>query len=405
MSELHTWLLSEAPDLGIPDFVTGLVERLKRSGVPVDRFWLSVLQKHPIFASEAMIWTAADGVTHAALPFEERGRVNSGVGNEHLLPDFRRWEYVNTAEDPPGTLDLPRALWEAGYVEVAAARRQLHLQGPSVEHHFVQFQGFFLTLSTRHPDGFGPKAVAVLEAMDLPLQACIRMRAAMAFAQTLAHTYLGKDPGNQVLAGRVHLGESTEVHAAVAFTDLRGFTRMTERERPAVVFDLLNDYYRALVEPIASSGGDVLQFMGDGLLAIWTAPNHDPTEVCNRALNAARDMMARVDEINVQRVAEGKLPIRWGLSLDHGPVTYGNMGAPLRLAFSVLGPTVNRAARLESIGAKLGRMPVLSAPFAKHAAAASESLGFHPAKGVGDIEVFAPLFHAAAAGLEGKGHG
>jgi len=155
---------------------------------------------------------------------------------------------------------------------------------------------------------------------------------------------------------------------------------------------MLNDYFEAVVTAVVGEGGEALKFMGDGLLAIFElGENEAPSARCAAALRAARVATEKIAARNVERRAAGEPEIRFGLALHLGEVNYGNIGAPNRLDFTVIGPAVNHAARLEKIASDLGRHVVTSASFAAAAPSSLESLGKHHLRGVAEPqEVFAP---------------
>jgi len=148
-------------------------------------------------------------------------------------------------------------------------------------------------------------------------------------------------------------------------SDMRGFTSLADRLPSQVLVDLLNRYFDCQVPAIQACGGEVLKFMGDGLLAIFplTEGVAGAREVCYRALRAAREAQVNVDAIDTARNAGG---LRFGLAFHLGEVLYGNIGSGNRLDFTCIGPAVNLAARLEKVAAKLGRTLVASAEFTSH---------------------------------------
>lgn len=149
------------------------------------------------------------------------------------------------------------------------------------------------------------------------------------------------------------------------------------------VLQLLDDAFEVQVACVEAHGGEVLKFMGDGLLAVFR--HEDESAACGAALAAATALREQVDARNARR----DVPIRYGLSLHFGGVLYGNIGAPARLDFTVVGPAVKLAARLESLAARLERHLVVSEAFAVRCAGTFEPLGRFPLKGVGEVAAFA----------------
>ncbi len=177
----------------------------------------------------------------------------------------------------------------------------------------------------------------------------------------------GTNAGERILAGRIRRGDTEAIHAAIWLSDMRGFTTLADRLPPQTLVDLLNRYFDCQVPPIVEQGGEVLKFMGDGLLAIFPiGAGSDPARVCATALKAAHAARANVEAL---RAAPGEdFDVRFGLALHVGDVLYGNIGSGNRLDFTCIGPAVNLAARLESLAGKLGRSIVASQAFTQYCA-------------------------------------
>jgi len=148
------------------------------------------------------------------------------------------------------------------------------------------------------------------------------------------------------------------------FSDLRGFTRMSDRLPRAVLIALLNDYFGALANAVCDEAGEILKFMGDGMLAIFPAAGAGRHDAAARAARAARAAVAAIAALNQERAAKAEPPIRFGIALHVGEVMFGNIGASHRLDFTVIGPAVNHAARLEKLSAAIEQPIVLSAELA-----------------------------------------
>jgi adenylate cyclase len=204
-------------------------------------------------------------------------------------------------------------------------------------------------------------------------------------AGTLVETYLGRDAGRRVLAGRIARGVADKIAAVLWFSDLRGFTRITDTARPREIIPLLNDYAECTISAIHDAGGDVLKLIGDGTLAIFKAD--DAGQACRCALEAAEFAGQRVAALNERRAAS-ELPVTQAyLGLHVGEMFYGNVGSQDRLDFTVVGPAVNEVARIAAMCRSAERDVLLSAAFV---AAAREgdrarlvSVGRYALRGVG----------------------
>jgi adenylate cyclase len=223
------------------------------------------------------------------------------------------------------------------------------------------------TWLTRQPGGFTPQQYADLTAVIPPLTRVAEIRALRRTAANLLNTYVGRQAGEQILAGRIRRGHVEAVQAVLWLSDMRGFTARSERLPQDQLIDLLNRYFDCQVPAILAYGGEVLKFIGDGLLAIFplSANESDAAEVCRRALICARTAQAQIAELDALPGEHDA--VRFGLALHIGEVMYGNIGGGNRLDFTCIGPAVNLAARLEKRAASLGRTVVASAAFAAHA--------------------------------------
>ena len=243
--------------------------------------------------------------------------------------------------------------------------------------------GIVASWSTDAPDGFTDAQIELLAGILPALTVVFMLRITHRNARTLISTYLGADAASRVLAGNIVRGRAEPIRAVVWFSDLVGFTRIFDTTRADAVLALLNDYAEAQVEAIEAHGGHVLKFIGDGILAIF--PHDDTTEACKRALAAAGSQRHRIAELNVRRAASGLAITDTHVALHVGELLYGNLGSPRRLDFTVLGPAVNEAARIEALCGSLEQNIIVSSAFAEAAGEARGllvSLGRYAMKGV-----------------------
>lgn len=208
-------------------------------------------------------------------------------------------------------------------------------------------------------------------------------------ARTLLETYVGPHASEQILAGATTRGSGVTVGAAIMICDLRDFTKLSDIWPRDDVIGLLNGYFDAMSEPIEKFGGEILKFMGDGLLAIFPLSN---PEACLNLMRAIAEAQTAMVELNVKNVASGHDALGYGIGVHVGDVMYGNIGSKRRLDFTVIGPAVNVASRLESLTKEIKRPVLLSRAFVEMAgcSGALENLGSYPLRGLGEpIDVFA----------------
>src|SRR5205085_96432 len=212
------------------------------------------------------------------------------------------------------------------------------------------------TWATRSSEGFSDEEIAGIESIVAPLARVAEIRALRRTAGNLLETYVGNQAGERILAGQIRRGHTESIHAAIWLSDMRGFTRFADLAPPDALISLLNRYFDCQVPAILDHGGEVLKFMGDGLLAIFPVDDRSATSaVCESALIAADEARERIAALRGSIGVDGIDELRFGLALHVGDVLYGNIGGGARLDFTCIGPAVNLAARLEKLAGRLGR--------------------------------------------------
>jgi adenylate cyclase len=245
---------------------------------------------------------------------------------------------------------------------------------------FSHGHSYACSWATREPGGFSDTAIARIVQIMPVFSLVLEILATRRIARNLMDTYIGHSAGERVLSGEIYRGVNEPIEAVVWISDLRGFTRLSDEFAPPVVLGILNDHFERVVGAIADQGGEVLKFIGDGMLAIFEIGDiADARAQCLAALDAAAAARDAIAALNRER---GEAPeIRWGLALDLGEVYYGNVGTPDRLDFTVIGKAVNLASRLEAIAADIGEPVVASQAFADASGVPMRDLGYHKVKG------------------------
>jgi adenylate cyclase len=378
---LH-WLMNDTRDERFIDNIFAeLCMRLQRSGIPVKRASLHLLIQHPQWLGARIFWV--DGMREATITrvdYDVRQRseyIGSPVDEiQRGATEIRE----NLERDPAlgrkhGVYDELRSKGLTDYV----AWPLHHTLG---KRHAVAF-------STDRPGGFDQTHIAGLSGL-LPILALVsEIRMKNRLARTLLETYVGAHAGELILAGATRRGSGTTVRAAIMICDLRDFTRISDNWPRDDVIDLLNGYFDAMSEPIARHGGEILKFMGDGLLAIF--PLSQPT-ACADLLNAVTEARQAMAALNEKHREAGAEPLNFGIGVHVGDVMYGNIGSRARLDFTVIGPAVNMASRLEALTKQLGRTVLLSRAFADFVESDFdlERVGEYPVRGFNNpIELFA----------------
>ena len=244
--------------------------------------------------------------------------------------------------------------------------------------------GVAYSFTTDRREGFSEDDLTLLRAVLPALSLAMMTHAGHTIASGLLEAYLGGDAGRRVHAGAVERGSVESIRAALWFADIRSFTKLADRTPGLEVIELLDDVFEALTASLRSRGGQVLKFMGDGMLAIFPLLAGTQAATCRNAIDAAREAMHALERINRARAEACKPVAEVDLALHIGEVFYGNVGAADRLDFTVIGPAVNEAARIETLCEPLGRKVLVSAEFAAAAGGCDglQPLGHHRLRGV-----------------------
>ncbi len=378
---LH-WLTNETRDERFLDNIfTELCLRVQRSGIPVKRASLHMLIHHPQWLGARIMW--AEGMREAELAridydVRERSEYIGSPANE--MQDGATEVRENLEHDP--SLGRKHAIYDDMRVKGLTDYVAWPLYHTLGKRHMVTF-------ATDRPGGFDAAHIAGLQRL-LPVLALVsEIRMKNRLARTLLETYVGAHAGELILAGATRRGSGTTVRAAIMICDLREFTKISDNWPRDDVIDLLNGYFDALSEPIARHGGEILKFIGDGLLAIF--PLIQPS-ACADLLHAVAEGRKAMAVLNEKNAEIGRAPLNYGVGVHVGDVMYGNIGSQSRLDFTVIGPAVNMASRLETLTKQLGKPVLLSRAFAESLEGefALERVGEHFVRGFSDpIELFA----------------
>ena len=247
-----------------------------------------------------------------------------------------------------------------------------------------------LSFATAQPDGFTADDLENLaEVADL-ITPAIEVMAVRRSMSSLLDTYLGRGASREVQAGTIRRGDVRTLDAVIVFTDFREFTNFSANHSTAEVIDTLDEYFEVVVDGVNAEGGEVLKFLGDGILAMFQIRDGDRMTAARSALKAVVGAYDRLAEANDTRLAAGRAPILFSAGLDLGEVAYGNIGGLDRLDFTVVGAAVNQAARIQGLCRVTKRRVLMSRAVADAAGIELDAMGAMPLKGVADpVELFA----------------
>jgi adenylate cyclase len=373
LPSLVAWI-TEAGLAGRPelDLVSGFCERMVAAGLPLARAHVFIDTLDPVHEGRLFRWGHDTGQP----PEQDYARTSlsiaSGTSVPALTPHADAWRgspffrMLQTGEallrrrlptsDETEFNVLPE-LNAAGFTDYVAIINRFAAEGSIGDMDCV-----YSSWTTKHPTGFDEDHIAALLRLAPFLALAVKSVSLTRMAGTLMRTYLGRDAGRRVLSGRIVRGVADRIDTVLWFSDLRGFTRITDTA-PEHVIPLLNDYADVIVSAIHEQGGDVLKLMGDGTLAIFTADNRE--RACNAALAAAVSARRGVATLNERRSAS-RLPVtEMYLGLHVGEVFYGNIGSTERLDFTVVGPAVNEVSRIAAMCRSVEQPMLVSRVFAE----------------------------------------
>lgn len=374
VAHFHDWIVTAglAGEGGGP-LIEGYCRRLREAGVPLDRCAVGVDTLHPVLIGSNFIWSAEAGIAQRDYESSEAEAADELWLQSpfHYLAERKE---TRLRLKPGGALPagLPRFPILEELEAAGATDYLVRLTPLSGEKAIGDFDTVYSSWTTQDPAGFSDAQLALVEG-SLP-SLCLALKSALtrAITDTLMRTYLGDDAGHRVLSGKIERGTAESIAAVLWYSDLRGFTRVADTAPSETLLGLLNDYAACVVETLHAHEGQVLKFVGDGILAIFKL--EDSRTAGEGALDAAEALLARIDALNGQRKAAGLPTSDIYLALHLGEVLYGNIGSLERLDFTVVGPAVNEVSRIEGLCRNLDQRVLVSSDFAAGAPAARSRL-------------------------------
>ncbi|MFN4015070.1 MAG: adenylate/guanylate cyclase domain-containing protein [Reyranella sp.] len=391
--DLAGWLAQAGlRNMPLEELVDGFGRRLNEAGLRVERMFVGMNTLHPMVRARSLIWNSGEGVArhfefaHADIDSAQIQQSPFAAMLRDGIAELR--QPLDRADLLPGVpvFDELRGVGMTEWMGWVQPFGELMPQvGSPTEADHAERLWLVFSTATDRPGGFSDQGVALLREVLPVFALAVKATSLRGVGHGLLAAYLGNDPASRVLAGTVLRGEVQSVEAVVFFTDLRGFTALADAMPGRELIVLLDDYFNCMVQPVMARGGEVLKFMGDGMLAAFAVVLDDRAEVCASALSAAEEVLARVEALNIERRSAGQRATSLDVSLHIGRVLYGNVGSDTRLDFTVIGPAVNEASRIEALCEPLGQALLMSQAFAAAATASRDrlvSLGRHRLRGV-----------------------
>ncbi len=362
--------------------VEGFCERALAAGIPLLRGQVSIPTLHPTFDAITYVWWRDKGIETRGWEHGSRGLRPWQESPFRFMVETRTSTLRRRLEGADAEIDFP----------VLAK-----LRGLGATDYFARFtpfgsdgkpqdaNGMLASWTGDRPGGFSEQDIAILERLQPRLGLAVNIAVTDQIAHNVMDAYVGPDAGRRVLNGEIRRGSLEVIRAVLWYADLRGFTELADRTPREELVSMLDEYFDCMAEPLTRHGGQVLKFMGDGMLGTFNLKGKPRHSICRDAINAAAEALNAVARLNEERSRAGKPTMLLDLALHLGDVLYGNVGSADRLDFTVVGPAVNEASRIETLCQVLGSHLLISQTLAEAAKSCSDrlvSLGRHKLRGV-----------------------
>lgn len=343
------------------EILSGYCQQLVDHKLPLLRLHVAQSAFHPHFGGLGFDWTHRDGVTSETfLHSTQSSDVWLTSPLYHMISNGLT-EYREDLSDPDKASRFPllnrlKAAGATDYFALAlvfAGRKITDATDPSDVP-----EGVMVSWTSDRSGGFSAAELDLIRETLQPLALVLKSASNRRIARDLMQVYLGRDAGNRVLSGEILRGSLQTIDASICYFDLIGFTSFAERTTGTVIIEMLNAYFGLAVNVIEEAGGNVLKFMGDGLMAMFDVG--DSQQDAKMALDMAKILTRKVEKMNAERDAEGLPTAGFTLALHNGEILYGNIGGENRLDFTVIGPAVNLAARISDFHKAVGQNILVS---------------------------------------------
>lgn len=394
-------------DVCLEELIEGLGRRLVEAGVPVVRISQGRLLMHPIIGVIDVTWDAdakrtnwaiyprsglARGLAqHEKSPFAALNDANQQIveSQSHL----RGMELADVVTDlpfihddltDPDTLDkypLYNRLAASGITGYVALTAPFGKRAVTIEDMEKVYLGSTVSYATRRRSGFTPREVDGFRRINMPLMAALRIVTEKFFVTEVMEAYLGGMPSRAVLSGQIARGDVQRIECALLYSDMRGSAELSQKLSPEDYVAAINRYFDCVAGAVLEYGGEVLKFIGDGLLAIFPidGSRRTPEDMCTAALSAAREAFQRRDDFAAEYAVE------FGIALHTGEVIFGNVGTEKRLDFTTIGAAVAQVSRVEDMTKSLGFPLLATGAFSERIPETAKKLGPQTLRGFDEV--------------------
>ncbi|MEM9278255.1 MAG: adenylate/guanylate cyclase domain-containing protein [Pseudomonadota bacterium] len=381
IADLSDWLITEARFInnGV-EMVDELGKRLVAAGVPVWRMRVAQRFANPLLAAWGVIWRPNE-------PSEEYVVATKTLSTDTWIGSPFQYVTVNRRSMRQRLTGLTTGIEHHIYYELAEQGGTDFFAMP-LEYGDGTTQG--MSVVTDAPDGFTDDQIEIMEAIRHPLALVMEPIAARRSLSSLLRTYLGKGPSTAVANGAIHQGDVTRLQAVVMMTDMRDFTKKSTAWSEEELLKVLSRYFEIVVNSVHDYRGEVLKFIGDGVLIVFPITNGiTAAEQAGNAMTSALQARNKLAVWNEERQNRGLEKIDFGTGLHIGEVTYGNVGSSDRLDFTVIGDAVNLTSRIEGMTKETGYPLLCSSEVASLAKNQTRSIGEHSIRGIpGEVELY-----------------
>ncbi len=339
----------------------GFCARCLEADLALARATLVVDTLHPVYEGRAFLWRQDGALENAVSEYESSA---GGVGERNWLKSPFYYMFEN---------GVPELRFRLGDGETSQFEVLADLAAEGQTDYIALVQKFdreavigemdsvLSRWTTMKPGGFSEDEIETMRRLVPVLALAVKSASLARVAESLVETYLGRDAGRRVLQGKMSRGVVDKINAVLWFSDMKGYTSLSESLASDQIIPLLDDYADAVISAVHAKGGDVLKLIGDGVLAIFAA--EDPASACRAAFRAEAGLRLRLAKLDARRAAEGAPVASIYLGLHIGDVFYGNIGSKERLDFTVIGQAVNEVSRIASMCRSADRDVLFSSEF------------------------------------------
>ncbi|WP_170387123.1 adenylate/guanylate cyclase domain-containing protein [Ruegeria atlantica] len=398
-TDLINWLVTRGLEGATKeDLLDGYCNKLLELGVPLMRFHAAQSALHPVYGGTGFSWYQGQGGASETFEYSEQPSEQwqqsplFAILNDNLKEIRERLVDQNEASRYPLLNDL-RQIGATDYYATGVSFDVPTHNAPKDAKKAVD--GVLLSWASNAPQGFEDRDLELINIALPHLGLALKSAASARISKDLMRVYLGRDAGRRVLSGEIRRGSLQQIDAVIWNFDLEGFTSLSEELPGNEIIDMLNDYLAVAVGVVHDNRGNILKFMGDGLMAMFDVGEID--EDARAALKAVPELQERMGALNARREAEGLPVANFTLALHAGEILYGNIGSETRLDFTVIGPAVNQTARIAGMHRSLGQRILISDDVAKAAQPCGQdliSVGRYMLRGVAEPKELFTIYKA-----------